>query len=148
MDQKERCAKLASPVFWGIAIAFFAFSLPFMQVLITFGQLENGVAAVLINLLILAVTLFSALAADRHYYRRCPYRNAFAVSYFASCLLWAGFSFLFAQHCDFSLLYGSRAEEADSVFRLSFLQFAGLNAATLLVRLGLEFRTYLRSGGA
>ena len=145
MDITVKYSKAASPVFAGISLSSLFFSLPVMQALITFGQLGNAAAAKRINVIIIAILLLCSLITDIHFYRSNPFKSAYPISYFSSCLIWAAVSFYYTVNCNFSLIYGNRADEAYSVFRTALFQICAVNAFSLLFRIVFEFYIYMKS---
>ncbi len=135
--QKYRGAIL--PMLSGATVAVLAFSLPLMQTLITFGQLDRTVVANILNIILTVLMGIISLIADKHFFNKSEFKSVYAVSFYSVCLLLVALFFYFITNFDIHNLYNDRADEAIRVFKAMGFVFCGINLLFLIFRIGFDF---------
>lgn len=127
------------PLIVGATVAIFAFSLPLMQTLITFGQLDNATVANVCNIIIMVLIGIISLFVDKYFLKVSEFKSVYAVSFYLTCLLLVALFFYFITHFDMSNLYNERAPQAVRMFKIMSFEFCGINSLFLIFRISFEF---------
>ena len=145
LSNRKAVTGAAAAVFSGISAAILSFMLPVALIITVFGQFGDKKTANALMLPMIILAAASSAIIDLHFYLKYPAKTAYPVSYYAACMILCIASFSFSAGFDFTPLYGVDADTASELFRLFSIRICAATAFSLLLRIGIEFRRYVKS---